>query len=98
MKKKIAMLFAVLLWAEFAYATDVMPRVRLAKHEVITTSNNLEHVTVTAPRISDLDLDNYMGLRAALSNVILYHKYDAVTDTWKYTGTDTNDFEYPTAK
>ena len=98
MKKKIAMIFAVLMWAEFAYATDVMPRVRLGKQDVITTSNNLEHTTVTAPRLSDMDLNEWFGTRAALSNVILYHKYDAVTDTWTYTGSDSNEFEYSTAK
>ena len=98
MKKKVAMLFAVLLWAEFAYATDVMPRVRLVKSDVLTTSNNLEHVTVTAPRLSDIDLKEYMGLRAALTSTVLYHKYDPETDAWHYAGTDSEKLDYNTAK
>jgi hypothetical protein len=98
MKKKLAMLFAVLLWAEFAYAKDVLPRVRLVKPDVLTVSNNLEHVTVTATRLDHIDTQEYFGMRAALSNVVLYHKYDPVSDTWNYVGTDPEDLDYNTAK
>ena len=93
MKKKLAMLFAVLLWAEFAYAKDVMPRVRLVKPDVLTTSNTLEHVTVTAPRLTDIDLKEYLGLRAALTSTVMHHKYDADTDAWYYQGTDSDNYQ-----
>lgn len=88
MKKKIAMIFAVLMWAEFAYATDVLPRVRLAKLDALEASNKLEHVSVVAPDLSDLDTSSIVGTRAGLSDVVLYHEYDILTDSWKFVGTD----------
>ncbi len=89
MKRLTLTMFAFLLWAGHAAASEAQtPRLRVTpvtvQHSVDTISS-MEEVVVTAPDLSKFDATGL--LRAGLSETVLVHVYEPLTDTWKYVGT-----------
>ena len=82
MKGMTAMLFAVSLWCNFAFATDVTPRIRLAPdtqvEELIVTGLNLQY----SPR---------GFITVGLTDVVLVHNFDPEQNAWVFVGTDPGD-------
>lgn len=88
MKKNLAMLFAVLLWAEFAHAKDVLPRLRLV-NDTVKSSEYTEEVRVVATNLTNFEIGN--GLIPLANGKVLVHNYNPITDSWVFVGTQIKD-------
>lgn len=80
MKRLSAMIFAGLLWAGYASATEATPRIRLAQE-----ANFVEELTVTAKDLSYIVANGFITV--GLTDVTLVHNYDPDMDAWIFVGT-----------
>lgn len=89
MKKMASIMFAFLLWAGHAAASEAQtPRLRVTPVTVtysVEIRSNMEEVVVTAPDLSKFDSTGL--IRSGLSETVLVHVYEPLSDTWKYVGT-----------
>ena len=84
MKRLSAMIFAFVLWAGYAAASEATPRIRVALDTSI-----VEELTVTAIDLSYVLAEGIISV--ALTDVVLVHNYDPEIEAWVFVGSNPKD-------